>query len=75
MIVQYQGGWGGQKYIVVVAVQLAFGSLKRQFSLHAAVYICHTSTLDVYVYRRIVPVVTHFAQRRHVGVSSNINLL
>ena len=39
---------GGQKYVVVVAVQLALGSLKRQFSLHAAVYICRTSTLDVY---------------------------
>ena len=75
MIVQYQGGWGEQKYVVVVTVQLALGSLKRQFSLHVAVYICRASTLDVYMYRRIVPVVMHFAQRRHVGASSNINLL
>ena len=43
---------GGQKYVVVVAVQLALGSLKRQFSLHAAVYICRASMLDVYMYRR-----------------------
>ena len=68
-------GGGGQKYVVVVAVQLVLGSLKRQFSLHAAVYICHASTLDVYVYRRIVPAVAHFARCHHVGVSSNINLL
>ena len=39
---------GGQKYVVVIAVQFALGSLKRQFSFHAAVYICRASMLDVY---------------------------
>lgn len=33
-----------------VAIQLfVLGSLRRQFSLHAAVYICRASTLDVYL--------------------------